>query len=120
RQGFTDYPGGPSVLVLGERRRTRKQARTATSATDITRYRRCLRAPGALGTVARGPRQAAQARCGIARLAVGVYCFGPGVARIISSTNILPNFAMSTSICACTSGRSRAGLMLSDQVSVSP
>src|ERR1035437_6880907 len=39
RQGFTDDPGGPSVLVLVERRRTRKQARTATSATDITRYR---------------------------------------------------------------------------------
>src|ERR1039457_4675330 len=39
RQGFTDDPGGPSVLVLVERRRTRKQARTAASATDITRYR---------------------------------------------------------------------------------
>ena len=37
REGFTDDPGGPSVLVLVERRRTRKQARTATSATDITR-----------------------------------------------------------------------------------
>ena len=62
------------------------------------------------------PREAAQARCETARLAVGVYCFGPGVARVINSTNILPNFAMSTSICACTSGRSRAGLMRSDHV----
>jgi hypothetical protein len=35
RQGFTDDPAGPSVLVVVERRRTRKQARTATSATDI-------------------------------------------------------------------------------------
>src|ERR1017187_7997985 len=39
RQGFIDDPGGPSVLVLVERRRTRKEARTAASATDITRYR---------------------------------------------------------------------------------
>jgi hypothetical protein len=37
RQGFTNDPGGPSVLVLVERRRARKQARTATSAADITR-----------------------------------------------------------------------------------
>jgi hypothetical protein len=36
RQGFTDDPGGPSVPVLVERRRTREQVRTATSATDIT------------------------------------------------------------------------------------
>src|ERR1019366_3093328 len=32
REGFTDDPGGPSVLVLVERRRTREQARIATSA----------------------------------------------------------------------------------------
>src|ERR1019366_3687532 len=39
RDGFTDDPGGPSVLVLVERRCTRKQARTAAGATDNTRYR---------------------------------------------------------------------------------
>src|SRR5665647_3432120 len=68
---------------------SRKQARTATSATDNTRSRAPVASCSPCSKYGRArPRQAAQARCGISRLAVGVYRVGPGVARVISSTYI--------------------------------